>query len=108
MKGEELGNRLKELRTEYGYTQSAISSFLGVDQSLISKYESGERAIGISALEKLEELYCCDLVCEPPVLKNDITVAFRADNVSVENMEAIRAVNKVVRNTLLMRDLLSE
>ena len=45
-----LGERLKELRTKFGFTQADISSLLGVDQSLISKYESGERQVSMRNL----------------------------------------------------------
>ena len=103
-----LGERLKELRTKSGYTQADISSLLGVDQSLISKYESGERQVSVDTLEKLGDLYCCDLVHTPPVVSPDIHVAFRADSVNASNMKAIQAVNRVVLNSVFMADLLKE
>ena len=59
MRGMNIGDKLKTLRTNYGYKQKDISEFLGVDQSLISKFESGERAISVDMLEKLGNLYCC-------------------------------------------------
>ena len=100
-----LGERLKELRTKFKYTQADISSLLGVDQSLISKYESGERQVSMDVLEKLGDLYCCDLVHTPPVASQ---VAFRADSIDASNMKAIQAVNRVVLNSVFMADLLRE
>lgn len=108
MKGINLGERLKELRTKFGYTQNDISSFLGVDQSLISKYESGERAISVDALEKLGNLYCCDLVSAPNANDTSIRVAFRANNVNQSNMKAIQTVNRIVLNSIFMAELLRE
>lgn len=101
-----LGERLKELRIMYGYTQADVSLLLGVDQSLISKYESGERQVSIDTLEKLGDLYCCDLVHTPPVVSPAIQVAFRANSIDVSNMKAIQAVNRIVLNSVFMADLL--
>ena len=101
-----LGERLKELRTKFKYTQADISSLLGVDQSLISKYESGERQVSMDVLEKLGDLYCCDLVHTPPVASPKLQVAFRAD--SIDASKAIQAVNRVVLNSVFMADLLRE
>ncbi|MCC8073968.1 MAG: helix-turn-helix domain-containing protein [Clostridiales bacterium] len=39
----DLGNNLKKLRKEKGITQLSMQMRTGIDQSLISKYESGER-----------------------------------------------------------------
>ena len=101
-----LGERLKELRTKFRYTQADISSLLGVDQSLISKYESGERQISVDMLEKLGDLYCCDLIHTPPVASPELQVAFRADSIDASSMKAIQAVNRVVLNSVFMANLL--
>jgi len=101
-----LGERLKQLRTKFKYTQADISSLLGVDQSLISKYESGERQVSMDVLEKLGDLYCCDLVHTPPVASPELQVAFRADSIDASNMKAIQAVNRVVLNSVFMANLL--
>lgn len=103
-----LGEQLKKLRTKFGYTQADISSLLDVDQSLISKYESGERQVSVDTLEKLGDLYCCDLVHTPPVVSPAIQVAFRANSIDASNMKAVQAVNRVVLNSVFMTDLLRE
>ncbi|MGN0521819.1 MAG: helix-turn-helix domain-containing protein [Eubacterium sp.] len=38
-----MGNNLKKLRKEKGLTQIALQMQTGIEQALISKYESGER-----------------------------------------------------------------
>lgn len=108
MKGTILGEKLKALRTEYGYKQKDISDFLGVDQSLISKFESGERAISVDILEKLGGLYCCDLVDAFNTNKPDIQVAFRAKAIGVADLKTIQTVNRIVLNSVFMSDLLKE
>ena len=40
-----IANLLRELRKERGLTQAEVALFTGVDQSAISKIESGERGI---------------------------------------------------------------
>jgi len=40
----EIGGRLRAIRRAYGLTQAEVSAALGVDQSLWSKWERGQRA----------------------------------------------------------------
>lgn len=40
-----IGNNIKILRDNMGFSQSTIARFLNVDQSLISKVEKGERSL---------------------------------------------------------------
>lgn len=108
METTSIGRRLKELRTRFGYTQADISSLLGVDQSLISKYESGERQVSMDILESLGDLYCCDLVHTQPVASPVLRVAFRVDSINASNMKAIQAVNRIVLNSMFMGDLFKE
>lgn len=68
MEEASLGKRLEELRKKLGYTQADISSLLGIDQSLLSEYESGKRKVSLSTLEKLEDIYCCDLIHTPSLI----------------------------------------
>jgi transcriptional regulator with XRE-family HTH domain len=44
---------LKELRSQKGYKQSDIAEKTGFTQSLISKYESGERRLDILELRSI-------------------------------------------------------
>ncbi len=103
-----LGKRLEELRTKLGYTQGDISSLLGIDQSLLSEYESGERKVSLSILEELEDIYCCDLIHAPPVISPAIQMVFHVNNVTTSNLKAIQAVNRIVLNTIFMSNLLNE
>ena len=108
MKGTNLGEILKNQRTRYGYTQKDISDFLGVNQSLISKVESGERAINIDMLEKLSSLYCCDLVDSSASPNRNFQVAFRAKTIETSDLKTIQAVHRIVLNSMFMTDLLEE
>ena len=52
-----IGNNIKILRDNMGFSQSTIARFLNVDQSLISKVEKGERSLSTDMLEKLACLF---------------------------------------------------
>ena len=43
----DVAQALRELREDKGVTQSHLATMLGVQQSLVSKYESGERKLDI-------------------------------------------------------------
>lgn len=50
-------NNLKELRKRKGYTQIALQMKTGIEQSLLSKFENGERIPPTETLVKLADFY---------------------------------------------------
>lgn len=50
-------NRLKELRKSRGYTQISLQMQTGIEQSLLSKFENGDRIPPTETLMRLAELY---------------------------------------------------
>ena len=57
---KQIGERLKELRLEQGYTQQQVADYLKIDQSNYSKIEKGKRKLNkLSQVIKLCELYDC-------------------------------------------------
>ena len=57
---KQIGERLKELRLEQGYTQQQVADYLEIDQSNYSKIEKGKRKLNkLSQVIKLCELYDC-------------------------------------------------
>lgn len=103
-----IGNNLRMLRESVGFNQANIACFLEVDQSLISKVENGERNISSDMLEKLACLFGVSVddieknKCESSVL----SFAFRASDLTTEDMEAISAINRVALNSEYMGKLL--
>ena len=55
--GDSMQNRLKELRTRRGYTQISLQIQTGIEQSLLSKFENGERTPPTETLLRLAEFY---------------------------------------------------
>ena len=79
-----LANRLKELREKNGLTQEQVANYLGVDQSLITRIEKGERNIQVSHLEALSSLYGCDLVNEDT---DPIVIKYRAKEINDNDLK---------------------
>ena len=50
-------NNLKRLRTSKGYTQITLQMKTGIEQSLLSKYETGERIPPTETLIRLADFY---------------------------------------------------
>ena len=55
--GDGMKNRLRELRKSKRYTQIALQMQTGIEQSLLSKFESGERVPPTETLVRLAEFY---------------------------------------------------
>ena len=53
----QMQNNLKKLRKARGLTQIAVQMSTGIDQALISKYESGERIPPTDVLVILADFY---------------------------------------------------
>ena len=52
-----MNNRLRQLRKVKGYTQIRVQMETGIEQALLSKYESGERIPPTETLLKLADFY---------------------------------------------------
>jgi len=52
-----IGERMKMIREARGIKQNRVAQYLGVHNSTVAKYESGEREPDIEAIIKLSQLY---------------------------------------------------
>ncbi len=107
-----IAKNIKLMREASNYTQENVASFLGIKRSTYSNYETGERELPLSCMEKLADLYGCDayLMYEenPNVIESMLATAFRVDNLSSSDMEQIAAFKRVVKNSLMMDTMLSK
>ena len=103
-----IGNNIKTLRDEIGFSQTIIARFLNVDQSLISKIEKGERSLSADMLEKLACLFgvSVNAIEGSTIEASNLSFAFRASDLSAEDLEAISAINRIALNSEYMAELL--
>ena len=107
-----IAKNIKLLRQASNYTQESVASFLGIGRSAYSNYESGDRELPLSCMEKLADLYGCDAYMlyeeNESVIEDMLATAFRVDNLSPADMEQIAAFKRVVKNSLMMDTMLSK
>lgn len=106
-----IAGNVKRLREASGFTQELVANYLDVKRSAYSNYEAGERAFPLPLMEKLADLYGCemyDLYSEDvDVVNSMLATAFRVDTLSREDMEQIAAFKRIVNNSLKMDKLLA-
>ena len=103
-----IGENIKALREQSGFTQSNIAGFLKVDQSLISKIENNERFITSDILENLSALFgvTADSLLGESVPTNRIVFALRASEINENDLETISAINRIALNLNFVTQLL--
>lgn len=100
----------KALRKEINISQEQMADFLGLEQSSISKFESGERNLGISSLEKACALFGIslnELSTNNSKIKS-IAPSFRKSEISIASLEDIAKINKVAMNIIEMKKILDK
>ena len=107
---EIIGKNIFYFRTSLGMSQEEVSSFLNVERSTISKYETGEREIPLPVLEKLSDLFGVEIsgLLEENNEKSQVNqaLAFRKDSISREDLESIAGFQKIVKKYLEMKKIL--
>lgn len=105
-----IGQKVKALREKADLSQGQIAQFLGVDQSNISKCEKGERQFQVDHLERLGSLFGVSLgdLMNEEMMVAPLQIAFRADGMQVEDLNAIADIQKIALNLDQMRTLLRE
>ena len=107
---ENFREKLKQLREQSGLRQEQIAKYLGVTQTFISKVESGERNYTVDQAEKLAGLYGCtlhDLESSDADL-HPIHTAFRAQELTQDDIRLIAVINQIAANSRWMEELLRE
>ncbi|MCH5273129.1 MAG: helix-turn-helix transcriptional regulator [Lachnospiraceae bacterium] len=103
----EIGIKIRQFREAANLTQQQIAEYLSVDQSLISKFEKGERAISSDTLNQLAVLFCCPVSALVSAEKTAPTynIAFRTNAINFEDLNALSVINKIALNQLQMDQL---
>jgi transcriptional regulator with XRE-family HTH domain len=103
-----IGENAKRAREANGFSQINVAEFLKVDQSLISKFEKGDRGLQSDMFERLANLYgykVSDFECCSGIPPQRIKVAFRSNGISTNDMEAIHDIKRIAMNLFFMSDL---
>lgn len=107
-----IAKNIKLMREFSDFTQENVASFLGITRSAYSNYELGTRELPLEHMENLADLYGCDAYIlyeeDTDVVNNMLTTAFRVDNLSAEDMAQVAAFKRMVKNSLMMDNLLSK
>lgn len=100
--------KLKLMREQSGLRQGQIAEYLGVTQTFISKVETGERNLTVDQLENLVNLYGYNLstFTNAETSINPIQFAYRAQEVSQDDLKAIADIGKIAINSRFMTEIL--
>lgn len=108
---EVIAKNLKSLRETCNFTQDHVASFLGITRSAYANYEAGGREVPFAVLERLTDLYGCDMYElyseDGQVVKNMLATAFRIDHLTPEDMRQLAAFKSIVKHSLKMDILLA-
>lgn len=106
-----IGTNLKQYREQLGLTQEEFASYLNVSREQVSYYETGARSIPSNILTKAAAIFGIDEhdLYEEDLLKKraSLVLAFRANELSQSDMEAIAGFKRIVINYLQMKKIAS-
>ncbi len=96
--------KLKMMREKTGLRQGQIADYLGVTQTFISKVEAGERNLTVDQLESVVSLYGYSLASFASMEQDahPIQFAFRAQDVSQDDLRIIADIGKIAINSRFM------
>lgn len=101
-----IATNLKKLREAARYTQDEVSQALGITRSAYSNYESGEREAPYDVLEKVSDLFGCDMYVLFEENENAdamiLASAFRLDGLTDEDAAEIVRFKDIVKSYLKM------
>lgn len=106
----EIYKKLRSVRERSGLRQGQIAEYLGVTQTFISKVESGERKLSVDQLESLAVLYGYSLsdFVDTDVSAHPIQFAYRAQDVSQEDLKVIADIGRIAINSQFMEEILED
>ncbi len=107
-----LGDNIKLLRNKLGLTQETLAEYLGISRVEMNYYENGSRAMPSNLVTKAAELFSVDefdLYQENEALITaNVAFAFRAESLSMEDMNEIAEFKKIAMNYLKMQSALND
>jgi len=101
-----LGKNLKKLRNAAGFTAEQLAHAIGITRSAYANYEAGIRTMPILEIEKAADALGVEALAlvegKENVVDDMLVCAFRIDNMSDGDVDAIVAFKRMVKNYLKM------
>ncbi|WP_422106802.1 helix-turn-helix domain-containing protein [Winogradskyella sp.] len=105
---EIIGRNLKAIRERMGFSQDSLADALGIARSNIANFESGRRMIPLVHIPKLAALLGIKpndlLVKDESQIELNEVFAFKADNITKDDLKSISDFKKIVSNYLELVD----
>jgi len=107
-----VSKNIKSYRKKLHLNQEEVAQFLSIPREMISYYENGTRKIPIEKLEKLADLFGVEMIVllekDPDMAAADLALAFRSDGLDPDDLKEISEFQKIVKNYLLMKQILNK
>ncbi|MCT3920020.1 helix-turn-helix transcriptional regulator [Elizabethkingia anophelis] len=105
-----LRQNIKEFRNKLNLTQEDLAKYLGISREEVSYYENGKRDVPRHLVPKLANLFGVDeydlFENEEALNKLNVAFAFRANEVCIDDLNAIAQFKKVALNYLKIKKAL--
>lgn len=107
-----IGRNIKACREKLHYTQEMLANYLGIQREVVSYYENGRRAIELSLLERLADLFGVDLealLTDEVMLDSiDPAIAFRLQGFTSSDLIKISEFQRIMKSYRKMIKLETE
>jgi len=107
-----LGENIRKYREHNSFTQEELAAFLGCSREVISYYENGSRIPKVELLNRMADLFGVELHAlleeSPEIVDENIVLAFRRDNSTLDDVKEIASFKKIIKNYLKMERLVAE
>lgn len=107
-----LGNKVRELREKYCYSQDDLANYLKTSRATVAQMELGNRVIDSVTLEKISDFFGCDPLVffkEEQSLSNPAAILFRANsdlNMHIELKKCVAKCRTLGRESINLREIL--
>lgn len=105
-----LAKNIKSFRQELGLTQEQLASYLDISREELSYYENNRRPVPVALLPKLASLFGVDeydlFEEDEAISKLNLAFAFRANDISTNDLKLIADFKKIALNYLKIKETL--
>lgn len=106
----DIGERLREARKQSGFTQEDVERKLNISRVTISNIENGRSKIDSITLKRLADAYgfSVEYFLESEEEHEDVSIFFRADEVSAHEQEIVNWVRNILFNYIQLKEIYLE